>query len=224
MDQSPVAPHMSTPAELKERIEAERAGVPFLVYRDGDGKQMIYALGDAAVTVGRRSDNDVALDWDEEVSRLHAQLEHIKGDWAVVDDGLSRNGSFVNGEPIKGRQRLRDGDRLCFGRTILVYRAPAADDAPSTAATASRTAIASLSETQRKVLIALCRPMAVSAFITPASNKEIADELFLSVDAVKSHLRVLFERFELTELPQNQKRTSLAAIALLNEIVLPRDL
>ncbi|HEX6712246.1 MAG TPA: FHA domain-containing protein [Thermoleophilaceae bacterium] len=224
MDQSPVAPHMSTPAELKERIAAERTGAPFLVYRDGDGRQVIHALGDAAVTVGRRPDNDVALDWDEEVSRLHAQLEHIKGDWAVVDDGLSRNGSFVNGEPIKGRQRLRDGDRLCFGRTILVYRSPAADDAPSTAATASRTVVASLSETQRKVLVALCRPMAVSAFITPASNKEIADELFLSVDAVKAHLRVLFERFELTELPQNQKRTSLAAIALLNEIVLPRDL
>jgi hypothetical protein len=224
MDQSPVAPHTSTPAELQARIAAERDGLPFLVYRDGDGQQVIHGLAGEAVTVGRRPDNDVALDWDEEVSRLHAQLEHIKGEWAVTDDGLSRNGSFVNGEPVKGRQRLRDGDRLCFGRTIVVYRAPTADDAPSTAATASRVAVTSLSETQRKVLIALCRPMAGSAFITPASNKEIAEELCLSVDAVKAHLRVLFERFELTELPQNQKRTSLAAIALLNEIVLPRDL
>ena len=83
---------------------------------------------------------------------------------------------------------------------------------------------ASLSETQRKVLVSLCRPMAVSAFTTPASNKEIADELHMTVDTVKAHLRVLFERFELTELPQNQKRTSLAAVALLNEIVTPREL
>ena len=74
------------------------------------------------------TDNDVPLAWDEEVSRLHAELEHIKGEWALVDDGLSRNGSYLNGERIKGRHRLRDGDRLCFGRTVVLYRAPTADD------------------------------------------------------------------------------------------------
>lgn len=224
MNESPIAPHASTPGELKARIEMERLGVPFLVYRDGVGNQVLYGLGEGPVTVGRRGDNDVALEWDGEVSRLHAQLEHIKGDWAVADDGLSRNGSFVNGEPIKGRQRLRDGDRLCFGSTVVVYRAPVADDAPSTAATATRTLPTGLTETQRKLLVALCRPMATSAFTTPATNKQIADEMFMSVDAVKAHLRVLFDRFELADLPQNQKRTSLAALVLLNEIVLPRDL
>ena len=31
-------------------------------------------------------------------------------DWTVVDDGLSRNGTYVNGERIHGRRRLVDGD------------------------------------------------------------------------------------------------------------------
>ncbi|MGH8573335.1 MAG: FHA domain-containing protein, partial [Gammaproteobacteria bacterium] len=80
------------------------------------------------------------------------------------------------------------------------------------------------SDTQRRVLVALCRPLGVSAFEVPAPNRDIADELHLSVDAVKAHLRALFERFELEHLPQNQKRARLAATALLHGIVAPHEL
>jgi DNA-binding NarL/FixJ family response regulator len=76
-----------------------------------------------------------------------------------------------------------------------------------------------LSESQRKVLVALCRPLKDSAYAAPATNKDIAQEVFLSVDAVKAHLRVLFERFDLDDLPQNQKRARLAAVALVNGVV-----
>ena len=76
-----------------------------------------------------------------------------------------------------------------------------------------------LSEGQRKVLVALCRPLKDSAYAAPATNKDIAEEVFLSVDAVKAHLRVLFERFGLDDLPQNQKRARLAAVALVNGVV-----
>ena len=47
----------------------------------------------------------------------------------------------------------------------------------------------------------------------PATNREIAGELVLSLDAVKSHLRELFRRFELDALPQNHKRARLLAEA-----------
>ena len=55
-------PHASTPVELKERLAAERRGVPFLLYRDGERRQAIVELDGAAarVTIGRRPDNDVA--------------------------------------------------------------------------------------------------------------------------------------------------------------------
>ena len=97
---------MSTPAEVKARLDAERRGGPFLVYRDGGGAQVILCL-DAPVTVGRRPERDVALPWDTEVSRLHAQLEPVGSDWIVVDDGLSRNGTHVNGERGAGRRLVR---------------------------------------------------------------------------------------------------------------------
>jgi len=46
---------MTTPAELKARIEAERRGVPFLVYRDDLGGQTIRELEEVELTVGRRA-------------------------------------------------------------------------------------------------------------------------------------------------------------------------
>jgi DNA-binding NarL/FixJ family response regulator len=73
------------------------------------------------------------------------------------------------------------------------------------------------------VLIALCRPVNDSTAATPATNRQIADEVFLSVDAVKAHLRVLFDRFGLGGLPQNEKRARLAAEVLLDGVLKPHD-
>jgi len=207
---------VSTPQEVKARLNAERQGTPFLIYRDDSGAQRIHGL-QGTTTIGRRAERDVALTWDSEVSRLHAQLEPVGPDWTVVDDGLSRNGTFVNGERVNGRRRLRDGDRLVCGETPIVFRAPG-DVSDSTAAiTVERTV--PLTETQRRILIALCRPLQDSAYATPATNKDIAAEVHLSVDAVKAHLRAIFERFGLGELPQNQKRARLAATALAGGVV-----
>jgi hypothetical protein len=209
---------VSTPAEVKARLDAERRGLPFLLYRDGGGGQVILALS-GPVTVGRRAERDVALSWDTEVSRLHAEVQPVGTDWIVVDDGLSRNGTYVNGERVNGRRRLSDGDRIVFGETPVTFRAPADAEADSTAAVRVGGSQIPLSETQRRVLVALCRPLKDSAYAAPATNKAIADEVHLSVDAVKAHLRVLFERFGLDALPQNAKRARLAAVALVDGVV-----
>jgi hypothetical protein len=208
---------MSSPADVKARLEAERRGEPFLLYRDDAQQQVIVTLT-GPLTVGRRPERDLPLVWDTEVSRLHAQFEPVGPDWTVLDDGLSRNGTYVNGERVNGRRRLRDGDRIGFGETPVTFRAPA-DASDSTAAIALGSSVVALTEGQRKVLVALCRPLKDSAYASPATNKEIADEVHLSVDAVKAHLRLIFERFGLDELPQNQKRARLAATALVNGIV-----
>jgi len=225
-DRTLTDPHASSPAELKARLAAERRGMPFLLYRDGEGRQRIAELeaGVARLTIGRRPDNDIALVWDAEVSRVHAELERVGSDWVLIDDGLSRNGSYVNGERVPGRRRLRDGDRLCFGETPVLFRAPAGEGSMSTAVVGLGHGAVPLTDVQRRVLVALCRPLAGSAYATPATNREIADEVHLSVDAVKAHLRVMFERFDLDELPQNQKRGRLAALALINGLVRQRDL
>jgi pSer/pThr/pTyr-binding forkhead associated (FHA) protein len=216
--------HAASPAELQEQLLAARDASSFLLYRDGDGRQRIVRLdGRTRLTIGRDADADVSLSWDDQVSRLHAELECLGSRWTLSDDGLSRNGSFVNGQRVGGRRRLVDGDALRLGRTQVVFRAPPAGR--STALGEEIPTVDTLSEAQRRVLVALCRPYkGAPAFATPATNQQIADELVLSVDAIKTHLRVLFHKFAVEDLPQNRKRARLVERALLSGIVSERDL
>lgn len=219
--------HATSAPELKAQIEAERAGRPFLVFRDGEEEQVIVAVPEGATQlwVGRGGSADVCLAWDEEVSALHAQIEVVGGECTLLDDGLSRNGSFVNEERVHGRRLLRDGDTIRFGRTAVLYRRPGEGSLEATAVATEMPGAASVSPAQRRVLLALCRPYKDGAsFATPATNQEIAAELHLSIDAVKTHMRALFEKLEVGELPQNQKRVALAERALQSGIVTRREL
>jgi pSer/pThr/pTyr-binding forkhead associated (FHA) protein len=212
--------------ELKERIEAEREGDPFLVFRGADDGQHLVSLAERTRRIiGRGDEAEVDLGSDSEVSRAHAELEPVGSDWALVDDGLSRNGSFVNGERVVARRRLRDGDVLKLGKTEMLFRDPRGSTVEETVAAVGDRARPAVTEQQRRVLIELCRPFGGGdEFATPATNKEIAERVFLSVDAVKAHLRALFERFDVADLPQNQKRVRLAELALRSGVVTPHDL
>jgi ATP/maltotriose-dependent transcriptional regulator MalT len=221
-------PHAASASELKERMEAERAGLPFLVLRDAEGAQRIIRLQTQAATVtfGRGAECDVTLDWDEQVSRVHAELVRVGAHWTLSDGGLSRNGSYLNGERIVERRRLGDGDTMRFGHTAVLFRLPAsAVTARTTVLAQELPGPADLSNAQRAVLRALCRPFAGgSSYARPATNPEIAEELVLSLEAVKGHLRLLFAKFGVTQLPQNEKRLRLAERALTTGAVNLADL
>jgi hypothetical protein len=224
-DADPLTRHSLSAPELKELLAVERSGEAFLAFRDAQGHLRLFTVTgrDETSTVGRRAGMDLALEWDSEVSGLHAELHHLGGEWAIVDDGLSTNGTFVNGQRITGRQRLRDGDRIRMGRTVLAYRAAQATLVQDTVA-ARDVPVVELTDTQRRILIALCRPYRDGNFATPATNDEVAGEIFLSVDAVKMHLRTLFGKFQLGDLPQGQKRARLAESALRSGVISHRDL
>jgi DNA-binding CsgD family transcriptional regulator len=227
MEAADQGPRARTAAELKAQIEAERLGRPFLVHRDEAGEQVLVVIeaGVESMWIGRSESADVSLGWDPEVSSLHAQLELVGSECTLVDDGLSRNGSFVNGERVSGRRRLRDTDTLRVGRTQLIYRAPAGGGSTETVLSGDALTAAGVSPAQRRVLVALCRPFKEgAAFASPATNAQIAEELVLSVDAVKTHLRALFEKFGVEELPQNQKRVALVERALQSGLVSEREL
>lgn len=112
--------------ELAARRAAERRGDPYLVYSDHAGHERVLSLPGSweRVTIGRGLGSDVPLAWDSKVSSAHAQLERSGDDWILVDDGLSRNGSFVNGQRVDGQRRLLSGDRLQFGDTKMEFHAP----------------------------------------------------------------------------------------------------
>jgi pSer/pThr/pTyr-binding forkhead associated (FHA) protein len=213
---SPLDPHVATPAEIRDRIRAERTGAPFLLYRDDEDRQVLLDLRERdRVTIGRRESSDIPLSWDGAVSRLHAALERVGEDWLVGDDGLSRNGTFVNGVRVHGRRRMRDGDVIAIGGTLIVFVVPSGATSAGPTGTSHGPIVAvEPTPAQHRVLVALCRPMSRSGFATPASNRQIADELVLSVDTVKGTLHELFEAFGLQDLPQNQKRGALAQRAL----------
>jgi hypothetical protein len=224
--ESPLAPHSATPAELKERHEMARAGAPYLCLRDGKGRQLLVSLDQRSprLTIGRRETNDVALAWDDRVSRVHAELENVGGDWILSDDGLSSNGTWVGERRVVGRCRLRDGDVIRVGGTVLAYCAPS-DGVVGTVRGTEGDAVVQVSPAQRRVLVALCRP-ALSGVAVPAlpTNGQLAEELFLSVDSVKTHMKALFDAFGLEAVPKAEKRAALAQRAIGLGIVSERDL
>jgi FHA domain len=155
---------------------------------------------------------------------VDAQITVVGDECTLVDEGLSRNGSFVNGERVGGRRRLRDGDTLQFGQTGVLFRAPAQSGASETVMSADALTAAGVSPRRSGCWSRCADRSRAAAFATPSTNGDIAAELHLSVGAVKTHLRALFERFGVEDLPQNQKRVALVERALQSGLVNERDL
>ncbi len=199
---------------------------PFITYTGPEGRRAEITLNDPspALMIGRDPAADVALPHDDEVSRVHATLELVGPHWTILDEGLSRNGTFVNGGRLLGRRRLQPGDVIRVGSTLITYHDLSRGRSMVTRTAAEIPTAASLSETQLRVLVVLCRPYARGSYATPATNQQIAGELFLSIDAVKGHLRTLFAKFGVEDLPQNAKRVRLVERAFSSGIISERDL
>lgn len=225
MHESPLSAHAATPAELQTRLAAVRHGFPFLVLRDGAGAQILVPLEERErVTVGRRPENDLPLPWDRLVSRIHAEFELVAGDWVVGDDGLSTNGTWVNDRRLAGRARLRDGDLVRVGGTVIAFCSPQ-DPVDGTAVADDAAAAVRLTPAQRRVLVELCRPaLEQGPLAVPPGNAELATALVVSIDAVKTQMRALFDAFGLRDLPTAQKRAALIERALRTGVVTERDL
>jgi class 3 adenylate cyclase/tetratricopeptide (TPR) repeat protein len=203
-------------ALLSQRISEARRGLPYLSYRDGNGGQQVFDLdGKSRVRIGRNPSNDVALEWDAEVSRSHASLIDLDGSWVLLDDGRSHNGSFVNGQRVGDRHRLQDGDILRFGETLILYRAPppsglrprfAAGAPVETATAVGVPGAVFLSEVQQRVLVALCALVDESSPTSgAAADEDLANQLALSVEAVRENLWALSHVFEAEELPEDER-------------------
>jgi DNA-binding CsgD family transcriptional regulator len=208
---------------LKAVIDALQAGLTFLATRDASGCQRLFVLepDDDLLWIGRGTACDVCIAWDAGASRCHAELQRVPEGWAIIDDGLSRNGTFVGGERISGRRRLHDGEIVRCANSTLTYRLPAPSGS-STRPAEDVPTLPQLTPMQHKVLMALCGPVLhARGPAAPASNPAIAADLVLSTEAIKTHMRALFAKFGVEDLPQNQKRTRLVELAMQSGLASP---
>ena len=91
--------------------------------------------------------------------------------------------------------------------------------------TAGVASLVRLTAAERRVLVALCQPLLGSGAVGPPySNREIGELLSLSPGGVKTHIRALFAKLEIEDLPQNRKRAELARRAIATGIVTVRDI
>jgi hypothetical protein len=180
---------------------------PFL--RIEDSGDVVPLAGDVT-TVGRGRGADIRLD-DPSVSRLHAELVRRGPYVYVVDLGLSRNGTRVNGRPV-ARRVLDEGDVLSFGAARCRIGGLMTEELTAEIEM-RRSAAPELTRRELDVLTSLCRPaLSDEAFATPATAIEIAADLVVTEAAVKQHLLRLYQKFRITE--GTNRRTRLA-----NEVV-----
>jgi Domain of unknown function (DUF4388)/FHA domain len=110
---------MQDPAQKANPTSPPAAGARAYVLRFISGKYQggeFPIVADKQVVVGRSSDLDMVL-VEDMVSRKHARIA-LQQDQIWIEDLGSTNGTFVNGEKIK-RQRLKEGDRVLIGTSIL---------------------------------------------------------------------------------------------------------
>jgi pSer/pThr/pTyr-binding forkhead associated (FHA) protein len=135
----PIPPTQGSPAaaeRLKETVHgvppSAQAGAPapgpprtsgaalanFLV-KNGALKGQRLVVKTPVVNIGRADYNDFVIP-DESVSTTHAKLQRREGVWVLVDLD-STNGTFVDGERIKGESPLAPGASVRFGEVGLVF-------------------------------------------------------------------------------------------------------
>ena len=208
--------------DLEARLAVERLGLPFLVYRDGEDQQRIFAMepGRQSVTIGRRDEADISLPWDPECSRLHAEIELRAGEWSLSDDGLSQNGTWVNELRLVGRRRLADGNVVRVGRTHITFARPGVVGIGPTLVPGELSATPRFSEQQQRILRALCRPLfGDGEGVSPTSDEEIAAETGIAVEAVTIELDHLTRALGLHDMPASQQRGEVALLALRSGLI-----
>jgi DNA-binding winged helix-turn-helix (wHTH) protein len=87
------------------------------------GKRQI-PLADGENILGR--DESAGPLASKSVSRRHARIT-VDGPNAYLEDLGSKNGTFLRGRSVDGREKLADGDAIALGGVALIFRAPPSD-------------------------------------------------------------------------------------------------
>lgn len=110
------APAVEDGAGASRRESRGRRGVRLRILDPPAHEGELYQLGEE-LTVGRGGGCGIVLPDDSYVSTVHARVFR-RGNDVFVEDLGSRNGTYVNGDPVTSPTRLRRGDQVQFGQTV----------------------------------------------------------------------------------------------------------
>src|SRR5439155_1729355 len=85
-----------------------------------------YPLDRAASLLGRDEHADIALFRDMKVAKKHAFIRREGSRYVLVNNGAPPEQTLVNGQAVRDRVELRDGDRIQLGNVVLRFQARAA--------------------------------------------------------------------------------------------------
>ncbi len=100
----------------RKKTTRERS-MPIATLTSNEG--MMFPLLEEESTVGRVRGNSVVIP-DGSISSRHARVLRTAEGFTIEDLG-SRNGTFVNGDPIKEARSLKDNDMVRCGKVILTF-------------------------------------------------------------------------------------------------------
>ncbi len=106
-------------------MERENA---MLILERGSGPGRRWSLDQPSYLIGRLSDCDIVLP-DRRVSRRHARM-YLQGDRYWIEDLGSKNGTYVNGEPLTEPRPLDDGDEIQIALRFKMAFVGAEETAP----------------------------------------------------------------------------------------------
>ena len=112
----------------------------YLVHQLKDFEVKSYKISKKAIKIGRKPSNDVSLS-DPFVSRDHAEIKALEDGGYELRDLGGENPVKVNGRIIS-QHRLRDGDKLTMGQSLLIFKT----DTPFASASVAMLAAEDLSE------------------------------------------------------------------------------
>lgn len=157
---------------------SEEENPPRLWVTESEQPPRSAALSEGRTLVGRGGHCDLRID-DEAVSTDHLEISR-RGYTLLATDLDSRNGTLLNGAPLEGTRRLRNGDVLVAGGARLEVALPPQLRRDSTVA-APRSTLELTSE-ERETASVLVRPYRAPDVRAgrPATRAELAEALHVS--------------------------------------------
>lgn len=216
----PTAPR--TTSEFRLQAEVRDRRLAYVRYRDAGG---FHALAltptPTPLYVGRDPQCVVAIQADDRISRRHARLTFGAGRWSI-EDGPSRNGTFIAGRRLTREELLSDGSTFTVGGTLISFHMPPMAVVASTVNDdPKQLSRHPLSPRQRKVLRELVRPFVASGgdVATIPTNLAIARALGYEVTTIRDTISDLYRQGGLVRGEANQ-RQALVLMALRERVAL----